>query len=612
MNLFELFVKIGVDDQASSKIPKIAAGLKNTLSTAAKAGTAAVAAASTGIVALTKNAVDQYADYEQLVGGVDTLFKENSEKVKGYAEEAFETAGLSANDYMATVTSFSASLLQSLGNDTAQTAEYAQRAIIDMSDNANKMGTDMSLIQNAYQGFAKANYTMLDNLKLGYGGTQAEMKRLIEDAAKLSDTVDAQSMSFANVVQAIHVVQTEMGIAGTTAKEAAETISGSAAAMKAAWGNLVVAMADDTADFEGAFDNMLESVGVFAGNVAPRVEIALEGVGRLVSAAAEELPGFVDKAIDGIDEKLPGLLETGGKIVSTVFDAVTTNAPKLLSTGVTILSNFADGVENALSTDGSIGRATSNIIDTTVSFLTNENGDLTKFLGAAGKIVTSLGGYLKDTAINIKEGATEIAAEIANQVVAYVNDPETQLKWEETGKNILSSVAAGLGKYSYIIEEKFKEWSDKAAQAAEDAWQSFNDTLTGSEKNPLFELFVPSEETQRRNDEFWSTFKNSFNEGYTQAKEEEYSDVIDQLEKSPGEYDTDSEAYNYLHEYFEKKSYGPTIPGTGTSPYAQTTVTNNNTFIIQTEAKTEADLAEEIVYAQERAVLTGTQQVLAP
>ena len=167
MNLFELFVKIGVDDQASGKLKDLGGKLGNGLNTAAKIGTAAVGAAAAGITALTTAAVKNYAEYEQLVGGVDTLFKDASQKVQQYANEAYRTAGMSANDYMSTVTSFSASLLQSLGGDTDKAAEYANQALIDMSDNANKLGTDMSLIQNAYQGFAKSNYTMLDNLKLG-------------------------------------------------------------------------------------------------------------------------------------------------------------------------------------------------------------------------------------------------------------------------------------------------------------------------------------------------------------------------------------------------------------------------------------------------------------
>ena len=167
MNLFELFIKIGVDDQASKNLSTLSNKLGNGLKTAAKIGTAAVAAAGTAIVAMGKQAIEQYAEYEQLVGGVETLFKQSADTVMGYAENAYKTAGLSANEYMSTVTSFSASLLQSLGGDTEAAAKYADMAITDMSDNANKMGTSMEMIQNAYQGFAKQNYTMLDNLKLG-------------------------------------------------------------------------------------------------------------------------------------------------------------------------------------------------------------------------------------------------------------------------------------------------------------------------------------------------------------------------------------------------------------------------------------------------------------
>ena len=175
MNLFELFVKIGVDDQASDKISNLSSKLGGGLATAAKVGAAAVSAAGTAIVAIGKQAIEQYAEYEQLVGGVETLFKQSSDTVMSYAENAYKTAGMSANEYMSTVTSFSASLLQSLGGDTEAAAKYADMAITDMSDNANKMGTDMELIQNAYRGFAKSNYTMLDNLALGYGGTKEEM-----------------------------------------------------------------------------------------------------------------------------------------------------------------------------------------------------------------------------------------------------------------------------------------------------------------------------------------------------------------------------------------------------------------------------------------------------
>ena len=211
-----------------------------------------------------KSALNSFADYEQLVGGVDTLFKESSSKVQNYANNAYKTAGLSANEYMETVTSFSASLLQSLNGDTAKSAEIADMAIIDMSDNANKMGTSMESIQNAYQGFAKQNYTMLDNLKLGYGGTKEEMERLIADANRVKEAngemADLSIESFADVTEAIHLIQTEMGITGTTAEEASSTIQGSVSSMKSAWHNLLTGIASDNADLDKLLGDFISSV----------------------------------------------------------------------------------------------------------------------------------------------------------------------------------------------------------------------------------------------------------------------------------------------------------------------------------------------------------------
>lgn len=232
-------------DETSGKFSKLGEVAKG----AAKVALAVVGATATAVGALVKQAVESYAEYEQLVGGVDTLFGSASAEVQKKADNAYKTAGMSANEYMETVTGFSASLIQSLGGDTEKAAKYADMAITDMSDNANKMGTDMSLIQNAYQGFAKQNYTMLDNLKLGYGGTKEEMERLLKDASKISG-IKYDISSYADIVDAIHVVQTEMGITGTTAKEASTTIQGSISSMKSAWQNLLTGLADENADLD--------------------------------------------------------------------------------------------------------------------------------------------------------------------------------------------------------------------------------------------------------------------------------------------------------------------------------------------------------------------------
>ena len=354
MNLFELFVKIGVDDQASGKLSKLSSNLGKGLATAAKIGTAAVGTAAAGITALTKAAVDNYAEYEQLVGGIETLYEDLSWDVGQNAAKAFQTAGLSANEYMSTAMSFAASLNQSLtemDGNIARSADLTDQAILDMADNANKMGSDMATLQTAYAGFAKQNYTLLDNLKIGYGGTKEEMQRLIADAAELSDTVDAQSMSFANIVEAIHVVQTEMGITGTTAKEAGQTISGSVGAMKSAWTNLVTGFADGNADIEGLIDNLVTTIvgdgtennlGVI-GNVLPAIERALGGIIKLVEGAApkiiEILPGLVEKIVPSLISAATSLV---GSLVSVLPDLLKSVTTALTSQSSDIIQTVLD------------------------------------------------------------------------------------------------------------------------------------------------------------------------------------------------------------------------------------------------------------------------------
>ena len=253
------------------------------------------------IGATIKKAFDIGADLEQQIGGVETLFAESSAIIRKYADDAYRTAGVSANEYMKNVTSFSASLLQGLGGDTAKAAEYANTAMVDMSDNANKFGTDIGAIQNAYQGFSKQNYTMLDNLKLGYGGTKEEMQRLIKDAAAVSDSVDAESLSFDNIVQAIHVTQEQMGIMGTTNKEASTTFSGSLGAMKASWDNFLAGLmmnGKDGVDMNTYLQPLIDSTGTFVfNNLIP-------AVGRFVSAVFEAIPGLLEIGLNSISESI--------------------------------------------------------------------------------------------------------------------------------------------------------------------------------------------------------------------------------------------------------------------------------------------------------------------
>lgn len=360
-NQFENGVK-----QAEKSGSSLATSLKSGLATAAKVGAAAIGAAATAIGALTTAAVNNYAEYEQLVGGVETLFKNSADTVMGYAENAYKTAGLSANEYMETVTSFSASLLQSLDGDTKAAASAADMAITDMADNANKMGTSMEMIQNAYQGFAKQNYTMLDNLKLGYGGTKEEMERLLADAEKLSGQ-EFDISSYADIVDAIHVVQTEMGITGTTAKEAATTIQGSTASMKSAWANLVTGLADDNADFDTLMSNFVDSVVTVGENIIPRIQTTIQGITQLVSAASEtivplivdtlmqNLPALLTAGVDlvfalvnGILDNLDTVIDCVLQLIDVIVDKLIENLPKLVEGGIKLTLGLAEGLIKAL------------------------------------------------------------------------------------------------------------------------------------------------------------------------------------------------------------------------------------------------------------------------
>ncbi len=259
----------------------------------AEIAAAAIATATAAAAGLVKESVEAYADYEQLVGGVEKLFGEkDSNAVAENARNAYKTAGMSANEYMETVTGFSASLISSVGGDTEEAAKLADVAITDMADNVNTFGSDLSSIQSAYAGFAKGQYTLLDNLKLGYGGTKTEMERLLADAEAFSG-VKYDINSYADIVKAVHAVQEQMKITGSTAKEASSTISGSASAMKSAWQNALAGLADSNADVGALSQNLVDSISTFADNVLPRVDQSIQGISTMVSSLAEEISGLV-------------------------------------------------------------------------------------------------------------------------------------------------------------------------------------------------------------------------------------------------------------------------------------------------------------------------------
>lgn len=462
MNLFELFVKVGVDDQASKNISNITQKLGNGLKTAAKIGTAAVSAASAGIVALTKSAVENYAEYEQLVGGVDTLFKNASQKVQQYASEAYKTAGMSANDYMENATAFSASLINALGGDTEAAAEYANRAMVSMSDNANKMGTNIDSIVQTYQSLSRGNFAMLDNLKLGYGGTKAELERLIEDAASYTDiqdkmgiTVDKSSMSFDNIVNAIAVVQGHLGIAGATAQEAATTIEGSVNSMKASWSNLITGIADENADFGGLVDQFVDSAVAVGENLLPRIQVALTGAGDLIDKLVpvivekipkivnENLPNLTKTAVSIVKSLISGVSENQQELFNTIFDVVVfivdsfiTMLPDVVKLGLELIVSLAEGIADALP---ELIPTVFLIIDEIVNTIF-EGDTLKKLFNAALEIILALAEGIGD---NTPQLIDTIFA-LVDGIVNFLLDPENITKLINAALRIVIALAGGL------------------------------------------------------------------------------------------------------------------------------------------------------------------------
>lgn len=460
MNLLDLYAKITMDtsgynkglDEASGKASSFASKLKSGLATAAKVGAAALTAAAAGVAALTKASIDQYAQYEQLVGGVDTLFKTASDKVQQYAANAYKTAGMSANEYMNTVTSFSASLIKSLGGDTEKAAQKADQAITDMADNANKMGTSMEMIQNAYQGFAKQNYTMLDNLKLGYGGTKEEMQRLLKDAEKLSG-IKYDISSYADIVDAIHVVQTEMGITGTTAKEAASTISGSLSMAKAAWKNLLTGVGDDTADLGTLIDNLVDSVSTAAGNIVPRIGKILSGMGEVVAQLApiiaQELPELISTMlpalvsagaqllvglVTGLVTAIPDLVAAAPQIITALVSAISANLPALMAAGQQLLTMLGNGIQSGIP---ALAEKLPQVIDSFLDFITGKlpsvlkkgvemltelaNGILSgipQLLSALPKIIESIVEFITENLPVIVDAGINLLLNLANGIIS--------------------------------------------------------------------------------------------------------------------------------------------------------------------------------------------------
>lgn len=458
------------DKAGKSAGSKLSGAIGNVLKTAGKIGAAALGAAATGIGALTKSAIEGYAAYEQLVGGVETLFGAGGMSLQEYAQtvgkstslvedeygrmmtaqntvlsnaaEAYKTAGLSQNEYMETVTSFSASLIGSLEGDTLAAAKAADLAIRDMSDNANKMGTDMGAIQNAYQGFAKQNYTMLDNLKLGYGGTKTEMERLLKDATTLSG-VEYDIDNLADVYSAIHVIQDELGITGTTAKEASTTISGSIGMMQGAWANLVAGFGNGNADMEKLFGDLVSSAETVLGNLLPVAEQALGGiadaVGRLAPVIGERLPGIVSQVV-------PPLVAAAADLIVALNDALLANAPLILDAALTAAQTLAEG----LLTPDNIAMLVDSAIEITLALADALVDALPLIIDATVTIITTLCERLTnpDTVARLLSAAWEIIKALASGIIKAI--PQILTAAAQVLSNLFTALRQGLGRLGEI------------------------------------------------------------------------------------------------------------------------------------------------------------------
>lgn len=539
MDLLDLFAKITLDTSgyekglngALSTANKVGDGLKSALSAAAKVSAAAIGTAAAGVAALTKSAVESFAEYEQLVGGVETLFKNSADTVQQYAANAYKTAGLSANEYMETVTSFSASLLQSLGGDTEAAAAVADKAITDMSDNANKMGTDMQMIQNAYQGFAKQNFTMLDNLKLGYGGTKEEMQRLLEDANEFNRqqgiNTDYQIENYADIVEAIHVVQDEMGITGTTAAEAASTIQGSLSSVSAAWQNLVTGIADENADFSALIDNFVESAATAMDNLLPRVKIALEGIGELVT----ELSPVIAEAIpELISDVLPSIVQSAVDLVTALVNALVGNGDMIVNAALDIVDMLVDTlVDNAYTiTDGAVS-----LITSLVNGISDRLPDL---IPAAVDIIGEIVLAIADNATDLFKAALKLIQALAEglikaipelfksigKVCDSIADQFKNFEWEDVGETIVTNVAQGMINAKKIFDSAVTTVISAGANALAGITSADGTSIGGSKyggggrgsRRTNFTIF---------DDDIFGL--GGFGEGYGEKVEEEFDNI---------------------------------------------------------------------------------------
>ncbi len=480
----------GAGDEAAESAGKSAGGrFASALGTAAKVGAAGVAMAGTAVAALTKEAVSGFSNYQQLVGGIETLYKGASDKMMTYAEQAYETTGMSANQYMETAIQSSAAMITSLNGDYEKAAEMTNLSMIDMADNVNKMGTTMESVQNAYRGFSRGNFTMLDNLALGFAGTKEGMQNLLDQAEKISG-VKYDIESYSDIVQAIHVVQSEMGITGTTAEEAAGTVSGSLSMVKSAWDNLVVGMANGDANLGKLIDNVISSAKGALQNMLPVVTQAVKGIGQFIAEVApviiEELPGLIDTVLPEILSASQSLLQSlvqtlpsaALSIIQTLATALSEQLPIVVQTSVQIITEFANGLSQMLPTLIPVA------VDTVLTIVDTLIDNVPMLIDAALQLIIGLAEGLIEAIPVIIERLPEIITSIVDALIkAAPKIAEAGVKLltalVQNLPQIISSIVSAVASIGSAIINTVKGWFSSMVEAGGNLlsglWQGIQD-----------------------------------------------------------------------------------------------------------------------------------------
>lgn len=456
--VLELFAKLGLDSSeydkglgdAKDKGSKFASFLGNV----GKVGAAAFTAVGTATVAVGKQAVEAYANYEQLWGGVQKLYGDAAETVRQNAEQAFMTSGMDMNKYMETATGISAALIKSLNGDTQKAADVTDIAMRAMSDNVNTFGTDAEAVSNAFMGLSRNNYTMIDNLKLGYAGTAQGMLELINDSGvlgkKLTNTSQLAKVGFADMVLAIQKVQEQQNIAGTTAKEAMSTIEGSAKATKAAWQNVITAIGkgegleDALGGLSSAIFGENEGEGLLA-NIIPRIQTTMESIGDFVVNAA---PLIAEKIPSILDSVLPSVLETTSQVIMSLVNYIISNIPNVISTGISLLGGLAQGIRENLPTI--IATATEVITD----FLGEIIYELPDIIAAGINIVMGLVEGIVTSIPTVLDGIGELLDKAWHAI--------TEFDWISVGKNIIDGIVKGIKNFGSAIGETLIDFASNS------------------------------------------------------------------------------------------------------------------------------------------------------